>query len=98
MEEKKQLCNFNESGSDNDTMSLETIKAFFANSQLQEMLENIVQKSTDFTLVDVNTLVMYICCSLTYKNWQRPGVAINLTLSEAAKAQRVDEKFIIHSR
>ena len=41
---------------------------------------------------------MYIFCCLTYKNWQRPGVAINLTLEEAGKARRVDEKFVIHCR
>ena len=76
------------SGRDNDTMSLETIEGL----KLQT-LRNAGNCSVKSSLIDVNTLVIYIFCCLTYKNWKRPGVASNVTLDEA---RTVDEQFGIH--
>ena len=42
--------------------------------------------------------MVYIFVHLTYSNWQRPSVAINLTLNEARLAEMVQGKFMVTSR
>ena len=43
-------------------------------------------------------MVVYIFVHLTYSNWHRPSVAINLTLTETRLAEMVQGKFMITSR
>ena len=38
---------------------------------------------------DIDFLSTYIFCCLTYKNFQRPGPAINMTVEEASNARYV---------
>ena len=59
-------------------------------------MESIQHKATPSN-EHTNFFVTYIFLSLTYRNWQRPGPALNLTLSEANEATEKDGKLIIHS-
>ena len=40
----------------------------------------------------------YLFCLLVYRNWQRPGAAISLTIEEAAGAVEKDRHLVLHSR
>ena len=61
----------------------------------QDDVQSWVDKSVE---PHVNFLVAYIFVHLTYGNWQRPSVAINLTLTEARSAEVVQGKLMVTSR
>ena len=66
------------------------------NSRMKTIMESI-QHKTKSTNEETNLFVTYIFLALTYRNWQQPGPALNLTLSEAKEATEKDGKLIIHS-
>ena len=71
-------------GTERDQGYLQTVNTVLNNQQMQEHLMEIKQTLVaSFTNQDVNTLVAYLFCMLTYGNWQRAGAAINLTIAEA---------------
>ena len=57
----------------------------------------MIQRKKHFTLEDHTIVSSHLFCSLVYRNWQRPGAAINLTTDEAAGAVERDGHLIIHS-
>ena len=79
---------------------LTKIRELFSNQQLQEHLQEIKETICSDLLLDKsehNMLVTYLFLCLVCRNWQRPGAAINLTVSEANAPIVEDGKIIIKS-
>ena len=73
--------------------SFTTLPTMFLHQQanVQSWLDKAVE-------ANINILVAYIFVHLTYGNWQRLSVAINLTLTKARSAEVVQSKFMFTSR
>lgn len=80
-----------------DQERLDTVNSFFTNETLQSALTTIKRKSKNFTSEDLAIVSTYLFCSLVYRNWQRPGAAINLKTHEAAGAVERDGHIVVHS-
>ena len=77
-----------------DQQRLGDVIAFFATESLQAALMRTVRKQRHFNFDDINIMSKYLFCSLVYRNWQRPGAAISLTIDEDAG----DGHLVVHSR
>ena len=62
-----------------------------------QVQSTIKRKSKQFTSEDLAIVSTYLFCSLVYRNWQRPGAAINLTTHEAAGAVERDGHIAVRS-
>ena len=81
-----------------DQETLDNVNAFFSNEALQAALTTIKRKKKHFTLDNLSIMRTYLFCSLVYRNWQRPGAVISLTIEEAAGAVEKDGHLVLHSR
>ena len=67
--------------------TLDTVRAFFESEHLNHFLSRMeTSLSPSSSETDINHLVTFLFCSLTYSNLQRPGAVINMTVPEATAA------------
>ena len=79
---------------DNAALLLQVRESLDSPELIKNVLNNIKKKGKP-TNEEITFFVTYLFIILTYKNWQHPGAAINLTLSEACDATESDGKLIV---
>ena len=73
------------------------VKSLFDNERLKHDLSDIQLKyDNDIEVSDseADRLTTYFFICLTYKNWQRAGAVLNMTLDEAQAAVVKDNKLV----
>ena len=68
---------------------------FFSNTALINDIQEVLKDQ--ITYAEKNFLAVFVFMNLTYGNWQRPGAAINVTISEANSFKTNNEKIIVTS-
>ena len=69
-----------------DERHLDSISEFFEHTTLIDYIDKMME-SDEYSDHDAGHFATYLFCALVYKNWQRPGAAINITLDEASAAK-----------
>ena len=75
-----------------------TVQMFFANETLNHDIAEIRSKLNDdkeLSRSEITLLTTYLFMCLTYKNWQRPGAVIRMTLEEAQAYVMKDNKLVV---
>lgn len=77
------------------------VQAFFSCRPLQQYMADLGDRMDELEQTEITHMATYLFCSLVYRNWQRPGPAIALTIAEATRdcaVGRADGKLVLNSR
>ena len=78
-----------------------TVQAFFSCGPLQEYVADLGHRMERLKETEVTHVATYLFCCLVYRNWQRVGLAITLTIAEATRdcaVNRANSKLVLNLR
>ena len=84
-----------------DPIRQELVRQFFFCRSLNNHIRSLAAKIGQLSPAETTTIAIYLFCAMVYKNWQRLGPAIMLTIEEAewdVAVTRDDGKLVLHSK